>query len=337
MSKSKYPTRLAQLSRRQALVLMGAAAVAGTLPAVAAANPAAWPGRQVRIVVPFGPGGLGDALGRLLAGKLSQELGTTVIVENKPGGGGALAMSTVARADDAHTLLLANAGMVVLPHLAPSTQHRLTDDFEAIGMVSAQPMALVVPTASPFKTVQDLIAAGKAGGSNFTAGTAGNGTLGHLSVELFSLQTGVPLTAVAYRGESAMMTDLVGRTVDLGFANVPIAIPLVKGGRARVLGVTGPVVAGEGADWPTFKSLGVENMEVESWGAMLVPKGFPSAARTRLSEALLKALASDDVKQKLAAMGAAPFPRPLAEAGRYMRSESERWGKLIRARNIRID
>lgn len=320
----------------QALASVTAGAAASSLPRLAnAAAPeaAGWPNKPLRIVVPFGPGGLGDSLGRLLATSLQQDLGQPVIVENKPGGGGAIALSTAARAEDDHTLLIGNAGMVLLPLVSPNQQFKLIGDFEAVGMVSRQPMVLTVPSASPYRTVAELVAARR----SINLGTAGNGTLAHLAGELFSMQSGVPITTIAYRGESPLTIDLVAGSVDAAFTNLPVILPLAKSGRLRVLATTGAASSPELPEVKTFKELGMQGMEVESWGSLMAPRSLAPERRSRVEAALRKALTNEEVRKRLADMGATPYVITAAQANSYLKSEAERWSQLIRTRNIKFD
>ena len=315
------------------LACVSAGAATSTLPFTAAAQSSAWPSKPLRIVVPFGPGGLGDSLGRLLATSLQHELGQPVIVENKPGGGGAIALSTAARAEDDHTLLIGNAGMVLLPLVSPNQPFKLVGDFEAVGMVSRQPMVLTVPSASPYRTVAELVAAKK----SINLGTAGNGTLAHLAGELFSMQSGVPITTVAYRGESPLTIDLVAGSVDAAFTNLPVILPLAKAGRLRVLATTGNAASPELPEVKTFKDLGMQGMEVESWGSLMAPKSLAPERRARVEAALRKALTNDEVRRRLADMGATPYVITAAQSNAYLKAEAERWSQLVRTRNIKFD
>ena len=198
------------------------AAGAALAPRAFAATP--WPSRAVRIVVPFAPGGGADSSARVLADLFSPRLGQGVIVENKPGAGSAIGVAAAAQARDGHTLLMASNSMVINPSLNPQVGYDPVRDFDAVGMVSAQPLVLVVPASADAKSLRDLIARAKAS-PGLTAGNSGNGTLAHLASEIFAGQAGVQITPVAYKGESALLPEMISGLVDFGFLNLPSAAP----------------------------------------------------------------------------------------------------------------
>jgi tripartite-type tricarboxylate transporter receptor subunit TctC len=198
----------------------------------------AWPSKTVRIIVPFAPGGGADGSARVLAEVLAPQLGQSVIVDNKPGAGSAIGVMAAAQARDGHTLLMGSNSMVINPSLNPKLGYDVARDFDAIGMVSEQPLVLVVPAASPAKSVADLIAQAKAQPGQLSAGNSGTGTLAHLTAELFSLQTSTSLVSVPYKGESALMPDLISGLVSMGFLNLPSVIVHIRSGRLRALAVS---------------------------------------------------------------------------------------------------
>ena len=326
-----------QPTRRHALIT-SSACLAGALLALSAGPALAdgWPSRTVRIIVPFAPGGGADVSARVLAEQLAPQLGQSVIVENKPGAGSALGVNTAAQAKDGHTLLMGSNSMVINPSFNPAIGYDVTRDFDAVGMVSAQPLVLVVPANSPLKSVPDLIAAHKGRGPALMAGNSGTGTLAHLAAEMFEAETGVAMTSVPYRGESALMPDLVGGRVALGFLNLPSVAPHIKSGKLRALATSSPKPLADLPGVPTFRALGYPSLEVQGWAALVAPKGsLPDEALTRLNDLLNKALTSDAVKSRFATLNVEPVAQSRAATALFLKTEGERYGTVIKARGIK--
>jgi len=319
-------------------VLAAALATTAGLAARPAAATEAWPAKTVRIIVPFAPGGAADSSARVLAELLAPQLGQAVIVENKPGAGSAIGVTAAAQSRDGHTLLMGSNSMVINPILNPALSYDVARDFDAVGMVSSQPLVLVVPAASKMHKLADLVAEAKGKPGQLTAGNSGNGTLAHLTSVLFELQTGVDFTSVPYRGESALMPDLLGGLVSLGFLNLPSVLPHLRSGRLRALAVSAPQPLAELPGVPTFRSAGLPALEVQGWAALLAPKGtIPPEGLARLEALLGKALASDTVKNRFAAQAVAPFPLAREATAAHLRQEGARWQQVIRTRGIKVD
>jgi tripartite-type tricarboxylate transporter receptor subunit TctC len=204
-----------------------------------------WPGRTVRIIVPFAPGGGSDVSARVLAELFASDLKQSVVVENRPGGGSVVGVTAAAQSRDGHTLLMGSNSMVINPILRPPLPYDVDRDFEAVGMVSAQPLVLVVPDGAGIRSVEDLIAQARARPGQSTAGNSGSGTLAHLTTVLFELRAGIDLTPVPYKGESALMPDLLAARVTLGFLNLPSVIPHIRAGKLRALAVSSPQPSGD--------------------------------------------------------------------------------------------
>lgn len=321
------------ITRRAAVASLAWATLAGR-----AFAGEAWPSKTVRIVVPFAPGGGADGSARVLAEVLAPALGQGVIVENRPGAGSAIGVTAAAQSKDGHTLLMGSNSMVINPSLNPKLGYDVQRDFDAIGMVSAQPLVLVVPADSPIRSADDLIARAKARPGQLSAGNSGTGTLAHLSAELFSIQTGSTLVSVAYKGESALMPDLLSGTVSLGFLNLPSVIAHIRSGRLRALAVSSPQPVAELPGVPAFRSLGLPALEVEGWAALLAPKGtIPADGLAKLESLLGAALASDTVKKRFATLGVAPVVRGREATAQYLKAEGERWRQVIKARGIQVE
>ena len=322
------------MNRRTALALLAATATA-TAPALAAE---AWPTRTVRIIVPFAPGGGADISARALAEALAPVLGQPVIVENKPGAGSIVGVTAAAQSKDGHTLLMGSNSMVINPLLRSDVAYDVERDFDAVGMVSAQPLVLVLPAASKVNTVAELVAEAKAQPGRLSAGNSGNGTLAHLTSVLFELQTGTDLISVPYKGESALLPDLLSGQVALGFLNLPSVLPHLKAGRLKALAVSSPQALVDLPGVPTLRSLGFAELEVQGWAALLAPKGtVPADALAALSQQLARALASDAVRQRLGNAGVATWPSTRDAATTTLRTEATRWQRVIKARGIKAD
>ncbi|MGE0350109.1 Bug family tripartite tricarboxylate transporter substrate binding protein [Hydrogenophaga sp.] len=324
--------------RRRAL-LSGAAALAGATAVwpqgVFASD--AWPLKAVRIIVPFAPGGGADSSARVLAELFAPQLGQGVIVENKPGAGSAIGVTAAAQSKDGHTLLMGSNSMVINPSLVPGIGYDVARDFDAVGMVSAQPLVLVVPASSPLKSFADVVATAKAKPGELMAGNSGNGTLAHLTSEIFAGQTGAALTPVPYKGESALMPDLLGGLVSLGFLNLPSVLAHIRAGRLRALAVSSPKEVPELPGVPTFRSLNQPSLEVQGWAALFAPKdSIPAAGLARLEKLLAEALASDAVKSRFSTLGVSPVIQSRAEAVSFIKAEGERYATVIKARGIKV-
>jgi tripartite-type tricarboxylate transporter receptor subunit TctC len=312
------------------------AAMLGALSAAQAADP--WPARPVHIIVPFANGGPADISARLLAESMAPGLGQSMIVENKPGAGSIVGVTAAAQTRDGHTLLMGSNSMVVNPSLNPSVTYDVARDFDAVGMVSAQPLVLVVPAASKIQSVSDLIAEAKANPGKLSAGNSGNGTLAHLTSELFADQTGITLTPVSYKGESALMPDLMNGLVSLGFLNLPSVVTPIKSGRLRALAVSSAQPAADLPGVPTFRSINYASLEVLGWAALVSPKGTIAAdGLAKLESQLAAALASDTVLKRFASLSLTPFAMNRQATDRYLRAEVERYARIIKSRSIKAN
>ncbi|MFT3719303.1 Bug family tripartite tricarboxylate transporter substrate binding protein [Pseudorhodoferax sp.] len=323
-------------NRRAVLGLLAAAGLALHHPRGQAAG--AWPGKAVRIIVPFAPGGGADASARVLAELLGQGLGQAVIVENKPGAGSAIGVAAAAQSKDGHTLLMASNSMVINPLLNPQIGYDPARDFEAVGMVSSQPLVLVVPAGSAARSMADLVALGKRRAGPLTAGNSGNGTLAHIASEIFAGQAGIAVTPVAYKGESALLPEMISGLIDFGFLNLPSVAPHIQSGRLRALAVSSPQPVPELPGVPTVRALGQPALEVQGWAALLAPRGsIPAEGLARLEGLLAQALASQTVKRRFAATNVAPFVLDRAATARFLQDEAARYAAVVKARGIRAE
>ena len=318
------------LDRRSMLALLASGACVRALAAPA------WPTKPVRIIVPFAPGGAADSSARVLADLFAPKLGHSVIVENKPGAGSAIGVLAAAQSKDGHTLLMASNSMVINPSLNPQIGYDPARDFDAVGMVSAQPLVLVVPASSNIKSVQDLISQAKAHPGELAAGNSGNGTLAHIASEIFASEAGVQITPVAYKGESALLPELISGLVAFGFLNLPSVAPHIKSGRIRALAVSSPEPVAELPGVPTLRALKLPALEVQGWAALLAPKGtIPAEGLARLEGLLAQALASDTVKTRFASLSVTPMAMSRQASAQFLQAESARYASVIKARGIK--
>lgn len=331
-ARANRRTRRLFLQRAAAL---GAVAAAG-LPAARASEP--WPSRTLRIIVPFAPGGGADVSARTLAEHLAPRLGQQVIVENKPGAGSAIGVLAAAQSRDGHTLLMGSNSMVINPALNPQVGYDVARDFDAVGMVSAQPLVLVVPASSAVRAIADLVAQGKARPGQLTAGNSGNGTLAHLTSEIFASQVGIDITPVAYKGESALLPEMINGLLAFGFLNLPSVAPHIRSGRLRALAVSSPQPVADLPGVPTLRSLNLPMLEVQGWAALLAPRGtVPAEGLARLEGLLTQALASDAVRTRFATLNVSPFVLDRQAAQQFLLAEGTRYAAVVKARGIKVE
>ena len=299
-----------------------------------------WPtARPVTLVVPFPPGGSTDLIARMLASKLPEKLGAgTVVVDNKAGATGTIGAAQVARAPaDGYTLLVSSLGpFVIAPHLFKVPYDALKD-LDPVSIAVQAPNVLVVPAASPHKTLADVIAFEKANPGKMSFASSGNGSSDHLTAELFWLQTGTTGVHVPYKGGGPVMTDLLGSQVDASFMNVNTAMPQILAGKLRALAITSekrtPILPGV----PTLDESGVTDANVQSWQAIAAPRGLPADVKRKLHAAIVAALNDPAVKPKLLELGFEIIANTPEQFAAYQASEYARWGKLIASRKIKAD
>lgn len=299
----------------------------------------AWPDKPITIVVPFPPGGSTDLIARTLSAKLGEKLGAaTVVVDNKAGATGTIGAGHVARAaPDGHTLFVSSLGpFVVAPHLI-KTSYDALKDFDPITVVVQAPNVLVVPAASAHKSLAEVIAYQKAQPGKMTFASSGNGSSDHLTVELFWQQTGTTGIHVPYRGGGPVMTDLLGNQVDASFMNINTAMPQIKAGKLRALGITSAKRSPLLADVPTLEEAGVTNAGVQSWQAVAAPRGLPADVKKRLHEAIVSIIKEPATSTRLTELGFEIVLNTPEQFASFQATEFARWQKLITSRNIKAD
>ena len=310
--------------------------VAATLPFAVAAQ--TYPSKPIRLLVPFTPGGSQDVIGRLLAQKVSDSIGQTVVVENKAGAGGLIATQEEARAPaDGYTLLLSTgAQMAIEPAINPKAGYDSMKDFVHVVHLGDAPLVLLAVPSLPVRDVKDLVALSKAKPGSINTASTGNGTYTHLTLELFKAGSGADLTHVPYKGAAPAFTDLMGGQVQTMFTTTASAQPYTSTQKLRALAVTSPKRSAMMPDVPTFAESGTP-LDVSVWIGISAPAGTPPAVVERLNAEFNKALQAPDVRAKLAALGVEPAGGTTAAMTQYVRADVERWARTVKTSNIKLD
>jgi tripartite-type tricarboxylate transporter receptor subunit TctC len=328
-----------RLRRRHVLgLLLGAGACLAS--GAVLAQPAAYPTRPVRVIVPFTPGGTTDIFARLVGEKLSQSLGQQFVIENRGGAGGNIGADAVAKAEpDGYMLVMGTVGThAINPSLYAKMPYDALTDFVPVAYVAGVPNLMVVsPKKVKATTVQEFIAEAKATPGKFTMASSGNGTSIHLSGELFKQMTGVEMPHVPYRGSGPAVNDLIGGQVDVMFDNLPSSIEHVRGGNLRALAVTSSKRSPALPDMPTLAEAGLPQFEATSWFALFAPKGTPPEITNKLNQEVRKALETPELQKRFADLGGEIKPMSPEELMPYVRSEHEKWAKVVKASGAKVD
>lgn len=294
--------------------------------------------KPIRIIVTVAPGGSDDFQGRLVAQGLTEVLGQPCIVENRAGAGGMIGREYVARAaPDGFTLLLAASSLATVPALRPSIKLDVVRDFTPISMISSGPLVLMVHPAVPAKSVRELIDLAKANPGKLSFGSSGTGQMPHLSGELFRKLTGVDFVHIPYQGITPAYADLMSGRIDFAFGVVASALPLVRAGHVRALGVANTKRSTVLPEVPTMAEAGLQGFDSPTWLALFGPAGMRTDLVARINEAVKKTLAVPEIRMRMLNAGLEPdtgTPEKLAE---YLKMDVERLGKIIRDAGIKID
>ena len=318
-------------------LLAALAAACWIAPALAADDE--YPNRPVKIIVPFAPGGSTDVVARILADKLANEFKQSFVVDNRPGAGGNIGADAVAKsAPDGYTLLMGTTGVLAINgHLYKNLSYDPAKDLAPVSYTSLITNILVVNPDVPARTVPDLIKLAKSQPGALTFASSGAGSSTHLSGELFKALAGVEILHVPYKGSSQALVDVISGQVTMLFDNAPSSLPFVQQGKLRAIAVTSTKRLPNLPEIPTIDESGVAGYESLSWSGIMAPAGTPRPVIAKLNSAIEKILATDDVKQRFAALGVEPVGGPPEAFARHIRAESEKWGKLIKAANIAIN
>jgi tripartite-type tricarboxylate transporter receptor subunit TctC len=324
-----------KLPRRQFLHL---AARAAALPAVSrVARAQGYPARPLRWIVGFPPGGGADTVARIAGQWLSDRLGQPVIIENKPGGGTNISVQAVVNSPpDGYTLLLVGSPAATNAALYPSLPFNFLRDIAPVAGLAWYPLVLEAHPSVPATTVAELIARAKANPGKITMASAGTGTPSHVSGELFKMMTGVNMVHVPYRGSAPMVADLLSGHVQVAIDTMTTSLPHIRSGALRALAVAGKTRFAGLPDVPTVSDV-VPGFEASAWQGVGVPRGTPNEIIERLNREINDGLANPVIKARLADAATTPMVFTPAEFGAYMAAETEKWGKVIRAANIKVE
>ena len=318
--------------------LVGLAAASALAPAVSTriARAQPWPNRIVKLVAPFPPGGGTDVVARILSNRLSEVWGQQVIVENKPGAGGNFGAEQVARAEpDGYTLLIAALPMAVNRFLFKSLAYDSITDFAPVIMICQFPNLLVVPNSSPVKTVQELIAHGKANSGKLTFASSGVGTSPHLSGELFKRMAGFEMTHVPYRGVAPALSDVIPGRVDMMFNTAAGVLQQVRAGQVRGLAVSTVKRSPTAPEFPTVAESGLPGFDVTSWYAFFVPVKTPADIVRKINADTAAILAEPAIKARLEQVGVEVVASTPQQLGARLKAETDQWGPIIQGAGIK--
>ncbi|HEY1288454.1 MAG TPA: tripartite tricarboxylate transporter substrate binding protein [Burkholderiales bacterium] len=298
-----------------------------------------WPGRTMRLIVPFAPGGATDIPARLLAPRLQEALGQPVVVENRPGAGGIIGIQAAAQsAADGYTWLVATNGELVMnPSIYAKLPYDVFKDFAPVSIIIESPMMLVTSAQSSFASLGELLAAAKAKPGSITYATAGAGSTSHVLTEMLAQQAGVQFVHVPYKGGAPASAATANGEVNMGLLNLGSAVNFVKSGKARALAVTSARRNPNFPDWPTAVESGVPGFVESIWIGMAAPAGVPRPAIERMSAEIAKALKLPDVRERLVQLGNEPLGTTPEEATARIKREFPKYAAAIRAANIKAD
>ena len=323
-------------NRRAMLRIAIAAALGGAASAGAWAQ--TWPARPIRMVIAFAPGGPTDIVARVIAAKLSEQLGQTVLVENRPGAGGNLAAELVAKAaPDGYTLFYNTSAITIGPALYGKVNYDTLKDFAPISTTATNPMVLMVNPSLPPKTAKEFVDYARANPGKLNYGSSGSGTITHLATAALASQLGLTMTHVPYKGSAPALVDLAAGTTQVMTDTVNSAMPYLKDGRMRALAVTMPRRLAVLPDVPTLSETVMPGMEMTAWQGIVAPAGTPAPIIQRVHAEIQKALANPEVRSKLVAAGTEILGSTPEEYAAYIRSELARWSRIVKETGAKAD
>jgi len=324
---------------RLASPLLAAGIAAAGMATADAAFAQDFPNRPVRLVVPFGAGGVSDIIGRTLAGRLQEGLGQPVIVDNRGGAGGSIGSDIVAKSQpDGHTLLLGSNGThAIVPYLYKKLPYDPIKDFTPIGMVAVTPTVLAVSPELPVKSVKELIALARAKPGTLSFGSSGIGSTSHLAGEMLASIGGIALTHVPYKSASAAYPDVFSGRVPVIFDSVVSMTPHLKAGKLRALAVTTPKRVATLPDLPTMAEAGVPGYAITLWIALFGPAGMPPAVTARLNKELVRVLGMPEVREQMAAQGSEVMPGTPGDLLAAVKTDLQRMGEIVKAAKIEAE
>jgi tripartite-type tricarboxylate transporter receptor subunit TctC len=305
---------------------------------VCSAGAQPYPVRPVRVIVTFPPGAGSDISTRLVAAKLSEQLGRQFVIDNRAGAAGNIGVELVAHAaPDGYTLLAVTASAAISQSAYAKAPFDLVKDFEPVALIASAPFILALHPSLPAKSLQELIALAKSRPGQLSYATPGTGSSPHLAGELFKMEMGIDILHVPYKGTVPAVADVIGGNVSMALANTLVALPQVKTGRLRGIAITSAKRSALVPELPTFAESGVRDFAAGTWYGFLAPARTQRDVVTRVNRAVVQIVQLPDVREKLAAQGAEPLTGTPEEAGEFIRSEIVRWRKVVKAAGIRLD
>jgi tripartite-type tricarboxylate transporter receptor subunit TctC len=297
-----------------------------------------YPDRPIRMIVAVPPGGPADTLSRLVAPRLTEVLGQTIVIDNRAGANGNIAYEMAARATpDGYTITAVAAGVAINPSLYREVKYDPTKDFAPLTLGIRVPNILIVHPSVPATSVKALVALAKSQPGHIAFASAGNGTSGHLALELFKNAASIDVIHVPYKGGGPALAELIGGQVQALFSIALTALPQIKAGKVRALAVTSGKRSAVAPNLPTVAEAGFPGFEVVGWFGWLAPAGTPRAIVERLNREMVKILQQPDMKDRLVGLGADPAPGTPQEFGAFIRSEHDKWAQVIRRAGIKLD
>ena len=297
-----------------------------------------WPNRPITLIVTYPPGGTADLMARTIAPPLGKILGTSVVVENKPGASGQIAAAFVAKANaDGYTIMLDASSYSVNPSLYPKLPYDPNKEFKTLAVLALYPNVLLVNPAFPAKSVKDLIAMAKAKPNSIAFASSGKGSAQHLAGALFEVQAGVEMQHIPYKGGGPALNDVIGGQVPVFFGSVASTKQHVDSGKLNALAVTGKKRASSMPNIPTMAEAGVPSYEVYEWNAVFAPAATPAPIVQRLSDAIAKVMQSPEVKEKVAGLGGEIFQGNSEAADKFIKAQMAEWAKLVKSGKIAVD
>ena len=307
------------------------------IPMAALAQP--YPNRPVKFIIPFPPGGGLDHTARTIQARLQEALGQAVVIENKAGAGGIVGAEFAKNQPaDGYTIFLGNTGtMGLYPALYQKLPYEALKDFSPVGQLISNTLVAVIPASLPVNSLGDFIAYAKANPGKVNYASGGSGAITHLAGELLKSQAGIDMLHVPYKGSAPAVTDLLGGQVQLLIDVAAVSQQHVKAGKLKAIGVTSARRNAAFPDLPTFDEAGVKGFEATGWQGILVPAGAPREVIVKLADAIQKVMAYKEVRDKFAAVGSEATPTGPEAFALFIRSEIDKWGRIGRAANVRID
>jgi tripartite-type tricarboxylate transporter receptor subunit TctC len=320
---------------------LGLSLTAAILPTTSQAQAQAqWtPDKSAHLISPYSAGGTNDLLARLLAQKLSERLGQSVIVDNRAGANGIIGSDFVAKAPaDGYTLLMGNSATHgINPGLYPKLPYNSVRDFTAVGLMATVPLLLVVSPSLPASNMKELLALAKSKPHTLSVASSGIGSSPHLASELLRGATGIDIVHVPYKGDLPALTDVMGGQVTMFFANMPSALPFVKSGKLKALAMTGTRRTAAAPDIPTMAEAGVNGVEISSWYGLMAPAKLPPDVLARLDKEFLAVMQLPDVQARIRELGAEPANGTQVQFQRFVGTEVEKYAKVIKAAGIVLE